>query len=100
MVTELRVWRGCTLISLDDAPSMRVRTVHFEKRPLEIGDEIDADAYLNHLAALQFADAYETALSSLDFCARAAKELERACSARAMCRPQSKPYWIAFAKIA
>lgn len=77
MVTELRVWRGCTLISLDDAPSMRVRTVHFEKRPLEIGEEIDADAYLNQLAALQFADAYETALSSLDFCARAAKELER-----------------------
>lgn len=77
MVTELRVWRGCTLISLDDAPSLRVRTAHFEKRPLELGEEVDMEIYLNQLSALQFADAYETALSSLDFCARAAKELER-----------------------
>lgn len=76
-VTELREARGCMVVSLDDAPSMRIRKVHFEKRPLVQGEEIDVEQYMDQLASTQFSDGYEAALSSLDFCARSAKELER-----------------------
>ena len=76
-VSELREFRGCMIVSLDDAPSMRIRKAHFEKRPLAEGEEIDAEQYMDQLASLQFADAYEAALSTLDYSARTSKELER-----------------------
>ena len=48
------------------------------KHPLSVGDEVDGAAYLARMAATQFADAYEAALTSLDVCARSAKELTAA----------------------
>lgn len=86
-VTEVREMRGCMLISWDDAPMLRVRKVHFAHLPLEEGDDTDVEEYQNRIASIQFADAYEAALCSLDFCARAAKELERSLLSKGYVEP-------------
>lgn len=77
IVADIREFRGVMSISTDDGASLKVRKVHFGKRPLEIGDEVDLEEYENSVAAIQFNDAYEAALTSLDFCARTAKEIEK-----------------------
>ena len=74
-VTGIEDRRGVVEIIADGATVARVRRAHFEKCPVAMGDEIDPEAYLGRVAAAQFADCYEAALTSLDFCARSAKEL-------------------------
>lgn len=76
-VTELKPVQGCMRVAFDDAPSLRIRKCHFAKLPLEEGDEIDPEGYVNRVASLQFADAYESALTSLDASARTASEIDR-----------------------
>ena len=76
-VTELKPVQGCMRVAFDDAPSLRIRKCHFAKLPLEEGDEIDPEEYVNRVASLQFADAYESALTSLDASARTASEINR-----------------------
>ena len=76
-VTELKPVQGCMRVAFDDAPSLRIRKCHFAKLPLEEGDEIDPEEYVNRVASLQFADAYESALTSLDGSARTASEIDR-----------------------
>lgn len=77
IVAEIRDFRGIISISTEDGDSLRVRKQHFMKRPLEPGDEVELDDYEGAIAAIQSSDAYEAALTSLDFCARTAKEVER-----------------------
>ena len=76
-VTELKPVQGCMRIAFDDAPSLRIRKCHFARLPLEEGDEIDPEEYVNRVASIQFADAYESALTSLDASARTASEINR-----------------------
>ncbi len=76
-VTELKPVQGCVRVAFDDAPSLRIRKCHYAKLPLEEGDEIDPEEYVNRVASLQFADAYESALTSLDASARTASEIDR-----------------------
>ena len=76
-VTELKPVQGCMRVAFDDAPSLRIRKCHYAKLPLEEGDEIDPEEYVNRVASLQFADAYESALTSLDASARTASEIDR-----------------------
>lgn len=76
-VTELKPVQGCMRVAFDDAPSLRIRKCHFVKLPLKEGDEIDPEEYVNRVASIQFADAYESALTSLDASARTASEIDR-----------------------
>lgn len=75
IVTEIREIRGLVEVVVEGAVLARVRKAHFEKLPLSAGDDIDAAAYLDRLAAIQFSDGYEAALTSLDRSARTAKTL-------------------------
>ena len=77
IITDILERRGIIEISADGYAALKVRKTHFAKRPLEIGDQIDLEEYENSVAAVQFHDAYEAALTSLDHSARTAKELER-----------------------
>lgn len=77
IVSDVREFRGIVTISTDSGATLRIRRKHFALCPVAPGDAIDAEAYVDFFAAKQFADAYEAALSSLDACARTAKELER-----------------------
>lgn len=78
IVTGIQENRGLVEIALDGVTAARVRRVHYEKCPVEIGAELDLDAYLDRVAATQFSDGYEAALTSLDFCARSAREIANA----------------------
>ena len=75
IVAEVKEFRGVMEISTEEGGSLRVRKKHFMMHPVGAGDEIDAEAYEYAIAAAQFADAYEAALTALDFCARTEKEI-------------------------
>lgn len=77
IVTDIQERRGIVEVSVDGCVGLRVRKNHFAKRPLEKGQAVDLEEYENSVAAVQFSDAYEAALTSLDHSARTAKELER-----------------------
>lgn len=77
-VTAVEEKRGIMEISTDGCVFARIRKTHYAKHPLEIGEEIDTDDYMNSITAVQFADAYEAALTSLDFSARTAREIGNA----------------------
>ena len=74
-ITGIEEKRGIMEISADGCVFARIRKVHYAKYPLEIGDEIDADAYMSRIASVQFPDAYEAALTALDFSSRTAREI-------------------------
>ena len=78
VVTGIQENRGLVEIALDGVIAARVRKVHYEKCPVELGAELDIDEYLDRVAAAQFSDGYEAALTSLDFCARSALEIGKA----------------------
>ena len=75
IVTSVRDARGIVEIAADGHTFARVRRVHFAKCPLREGEDVDIDAYIGRVAALQFADGYEAALTSLDYSERTAKEI-------------------------
>lgn len=77
IITEIQEKRGLMEIYADGCVALKVRKKHFLKQPLEVGEEFDPDQYANSIASLQFSDAYEAALTSLDYTARTARELER-----------------------
>lgn len=76
-ITDISEFRGIMQISAEGCSPLRIRKVHFAKRPLEVGDDIDLEEYESVMASIQFPDAYEAALTSLDFCARTAQEIQR-----------------------
>ena len=76
VVTDIRENRGLVEILVEGSTFARVRRAHFEKCPVRAGDDIDEAAYLDRLAAIQFADGYEAALTSLDRSARTARDLK------------------------
>ena len=73
--TDIRDRRGIVEIDADNVTVARVRRQHFAQRPLSPGDEIDVQTYIDRIAAIQFADGYEAALTSLDYSARTAREI-------------------------
>ena len=87
VVTDIRENRGMVEVILEGATFARVRKSHFEKCPLATGDDIDGAAWLDRVAAAQFADAYEAALSSLDRSARTAHDLAGALRSRGIVPP-------------
>ena len=86
-VTGIEVNRGMAAIYLDGSLWLRVRQAHFGKLPLHEGDEVDAEAWADRLAALQFNDAWEAALTSLDHSARTEKELRASLKRRGYVEP-------------
>jgi len=87
VVTEIRENRGMVEVLVDNATLARVRKAHFDRCPLSKGEEIDAPAYIDRLAAVQFPDGYEAALSSLDASAKSAMELSRSLRRRGYVQP-------------
>ena len=77
MVTGIEEARGQVEIRVDGRAALCIRKAHFERCPVAVGDEIDLDAYTGRIAATQFPDAYEAALTSLDTSERTAQEIRR-----------------------
>jgi len=77
VVTEIRENRGLSVISLDGCVWLRVHKKHFGKLPLEEGQCVDPEEYIDRMAALQFADCYEAGLTVLDQAACASGDMKR-----------------------
>lgn len=86
-ITEIRELRGQMEISADGSVFLRVRKKHFDKLPVHTGDEIEPEEYLDRLAGIQFPDAYEAALTSLDFSARTVREIEQSLRRKGFVQP-------------
>lgn len=76
-VSEIRENRGVVELSLDGVRWLTLRKKHFAKHPLELGEQVDAEQYLDSIAALQAADCYEAALCMLDVAAQTRGDLVR-----------------------
>ena len=87
MITDITERRGLVEIVADGSVAARIRKAHFARCPVHAGDEINVDAYLDRVASVQLADAYEAALSSLDVCARSAKEIAASLRRRGYVEP-------------
>ena len=87
IVTEIRENRGMVEVVAEGATIARVKKTHFDKCPVAAGDEIDEAAWLGRMAAAQFSDAYEAALSSLDHSERTAHDLTNALRRKGFVQP-------------
>lgn len=74
-VSELRENRGLIEISLDGVLWLRVRKKHFALVPLESGEELNPEEYMDRLSSVQAADCYEAALCMLDQAAQTSGDL-------------------------
>ena len=90
IVSEIRENRGLVEVYVEGTRLAAIRKAHFAKKSLAAGDEIEAEEYLDSVAGIQFADAYEAALTSLDFSARTAREIEISLARRGYVPPVAK----------
>ena len=75
IVTGIEVNRSRVIVYADGSQIARIPKAHYEKCPLREGEDFDPEEWIDRIASAQFADAYEAALTSLDACARSAREL-------------------------
>ena len=87
IVTDIRENRGMVEVVAEGTTIARVRRAHFDKCPVAPGEEIDEEAWVERMAAAQFADAYEAALSSLDRSARTAHDLANTLRRKGIVQP-------------
>lgn len=87
IVTEIRENRGIVEVVTEGSTFARVRKAHFDRLPLAVGDDVDEEAWLDRVAAVQFADAYEAALTSLDRSERTARDLANALRRKGIVQP-------------
>lgn len=89
-VTDIRDLRGIIGIYADGTLVMRVAKKHFEKIKLRVGEEFEPEGYADSIAAIQLNDAYEFALTCLDFSQRSAAELTRKLISRGYVPPAAE----------
>lgn len=89
-VTGIRDLRGVIGLYADGTLVMRVSKKHFEKIKLRVGDEFEPEEYADSIAAIQLNDAYEFALTCLDFSQRSAAELTRKLISRGYVPPAAE----------
>lgn len=76
-VSDTREVRGLIEISLDGVLWLRVRKKHFAKLALKNEDDIEPEAYIASMAAIQANDCYEDALCILDRAAQTGGNLRQ-----------------------
>lgn len=90
VITEIRDVRGQIVVCADGSPVLRVAKKHYAQRPLTLGEDVDVESYADSIAALQQNDAYEAALTCLDFSERTAGELIRALTRKGFVAPAAE----------
>lgn len=78
IITDIERIRGRVIVRADGMEIARPQARYFDLCPLNAGDDIAPEAWIDRLAAAQLSDAYEAALTSLDYCARSERELKNA----------------------
>lgn len=87
VITDINQTRGAVAIYADGTLLVRLRKKHFDKKPLDVGQHIEIDEYMDSMAAVQFNDAYEAGLTLLDFSMRTAEEIRRGLVRKGFVRP-------------
>ena len=65
MITGIEEVRGRVTIYVDGVAFLKLKKKEFDELPLETGEDLDEEEYLNRLCARQFKPAYEAALNLL-----------------------------------
>ncbi len=69
VLRAITVNKNIVTLSFDDRSALRLRKSDFDMFPIGEGEYVDADAYEGKICMRQFADAYEAALTLLDYAA-------------------------------
>ena len=69
--------RGVVEVMFDDRSRLKIRKKDYEAYPLEKDEDIDLEEYENKICAFQAPEAYEAALSLLDYSARTESEIRK-----------------------
>ena len=77
VISNIEEKRGLIVIEADGQRLCAIKRAFFKQLPLQIGDAIDEDQYLDRLAQLQLNPCYEAALTILDFSMRATGEMRK-----------------------
>lgn len=77
MVTSVIRRKNRVQIDLDGRFYMNLRMKDYEKFPVQEGDALDEQAFEDRLSASQYEEAYEDALTMLDYSQRTAAELRK-----------------------
>ena len=77
ILTEISVNRTRATLLFDDRTQLTVRKSDLAACPVQVGDEVDTDAYAGRVCAHQFKDSFDAALSILDYSARTEREIEK-----------------------
>lgn len=78
IVTGVKRYRGIVSLSLDGLEGARIRDKDFAEFPVEEGDAIDEEEYMDRIAAKQMKDACDAALTLLEASEKTQAELRRA----------------------
>ena len=87
MITAVVRRKNRVQIDVDGRFYMNLRISDYEKCPVQEGEAIDEAEYEDRLSAVQYPEAYEAALTQLDFCQRSSGELRKKLSAKGFAAP-------------
>ena len=87
MVTSVVRKKSRVQIDIDGRFYMNLRAGDFDKCPVAEGDALDEQAYEDRLSAVQYPDAYEAALTQLDYCQRSSGELRKKLATKGFAPP-------------
>lgn len=77
ILNDVSVSRATVELSFDDRTRVRVRKIDFAGLPISVGDEVDVDRYIARVSSRQLAEAYDAALTLLDYSARTESEIRK-----------------------
>ena len=90
IVTGIEECRGRVTIYIDSVAFLKLKKKEFDELPVEEGEDLDEDSYLNRLCARQAKPAYECALNLLTARDMTAHDLQAALRRRGFLAPVSE----------
>jgi len=87
MITAVIRKKTRVQIDVDGRFYMNLRSKDYDKCPVQEGEAIDEQEYEDRLSAIQYLEAYEAALTQLDYCQRSSGELRKKLSAKGFAMP-------------
>ena len=87
MITAVIRKKTRVQIDVDGRFYMNLRAGDYDKCPVQEGDAIDEQEYEDRLSAIQYPEAYEAALTQLDYCQRSSGELRKKLTAKGFAAP-------------
>lgn len=87
IVTGVREYRGIVRVQMDGMEFAAIRREDFDRFPLEEGDAVDEEEYIDRIAAMQMKDASAAVLSALSHSDKTVAELKKALLRKGFAQP-------------